>query len=173
MAGNALLGCALENIVYVALGAFYVGMRTGQLEGCLGMVEAGFFPVVRCVTAATIGAELALVGVVLGVAGCAILWRTFEDIVDVAFFAGHIRMRAGQLKSRFGVVEGGFLPILGRMAACAIHVRTFLGVHPLWRDSRYSPVWQIGNLPARGTPLWQVAQSTEICLPASLKGNWL
>lgn len=127
--GDALLGCALEDIVHMALRAFYAGMRPGQLEGSLGVVETGIFPVVRCVAAAAICAKLALMSVILGMAGRTILWCSFEDAIDVAFIASYIGMRAGQLKSRFGVVKGGFIPILGRMASGAIHAElTLVGV---------------------------------------------
>ena len=120
VAGDALLGRTLEDIVQMALRALHTGMCAGQLEGSLGVVEAGMLPVVRRVAAAAIGTELALVGVIFRMAGGAILRCTLEDVIHMAFIASHIRMLAGQLKSCFGVVESCLLPIIRRMASAAI-----------------------------------------------------
>lgn len=120
VAGDALLGCALEDVVHMTFSAFYISVRSGQLECSLGMVEAGFLPVIRCVAAAAICAELALVGIVFSMASRTILRRAFEDVIDMAFFASHICVCTGQLKICLGVIKSGFFPILRCMAAGAI-----------------------------------------------------
>lgn len=46
--------------------------------------------------------------------------RPFEDIVKMAFFAGHVGMFAIQFESREIMVKGGRLPALGGVAGAAI-----------------------------------------------------
>jgi hypothetical protein len=47
-------------------------------------------------------------------------WRALEDIVEVAFFASHGRMRAIQFEGRKIMVKGGGLPARGRVTGLAI-----------------------------------------------------
>jgi len=54
MAGDTLLGGALEDIVQMAFRAFHIGMRSGQLEGSFGVVETGLLPIIWSVAASAI-----------------------------------------------------------------------------------------------------------------------
>jgi hypothetical protein len=76
--GDTLLGCALEYIVHMALGAFHTGMCPGQLECSLGVVETGFLPIIWCVATATIYTKFPLVRVIFGMAGITFLRGAFE-----------------------------------------------------------------------------------------------
>lgn len=62
----------------MALSASYFGVRTGEMKSSLGVVEGRFFPVIRCMATGAIYAELALVCVIIGVAGGAILFSRLE-----------------------------------------------------------------------------------------------
>ncbi len=84
------------------------------------MVEFGILPAVGRMAASTVRSELALVSIIFRVTGIAGLRCALEDIVHVAIIASYSGMRAGQFESRFRMVERGFLPIVGCVAACAI-----------------------------------------------------
>lgn len=95
VAGCALLRCTFEDIVHMAFAAFNIGMRSGQLESSFRVVEAGFLPVVWCVATGAICAKFTLVGIIFGVAGITGLRGAFEYVIDMAFVASHVGVRAG------------------------------------------------------------------------------
>ena len=64
--------------------------------------------------------QVALVGVILGVAGKAGRGRAFENIVDVALQAGDRRMLPRQGKCRLAVIDTGELPAIQRVALAAV-----------------------------------------------------
>jgi hypothetical protein len=68
VAGNAIGGCAFEDVVDVALAALELEMSAGEREGGFAMVKGGIGPIVRGVACATILAELPLVSVIFLVA---------------------------------------------------------------------------------------------------------
>ena len=76
--------------------------------------------------ASAIRAEFTLVGVVFGVAGLTVFGRALEDFIDMALFACNAHMSAGELEGGFGVVEGGFFPIVRGVAAAAYFAKTTL-----------------------------------------------
>jgi hypothetical protein len=78
MAVNALLRCAFEDVVDVALGTFYIHMFASQLEDGLVVVKDGLFPIVRRVTFSAVGAKLTVVSIILAVAVHALLWGALE-----------------------------------------------------------------------------------------------
>lgn len=71
-------GCALENIVDVAVAAFHFEMPAFKLEGREVMIEGGGRPSRGLVTGATVFPKVALVGIVLQVARNAIAGRGLE-----------------------------------------------------------------------------------------------
>jgi len=73
VAVNALLRCAFEDVVDVALGTFYIHMLTGQLENRLVVIERNLSPVVRRVTFGAVSAKLTVVSIILAVAIHALL----------------------------------------------------------------------------------------------------
>jgi len=118
--GDALLRSALEDVIHMALGAFHIGVRTGQLEGSFRVIKTGFFPVIGCVATGAIRAEFALVGVIFSMTGGTSLWRTLENVIDMTFFTGDIGVRAGQLEGCLRVVKGRLFPVVRSMATRAI-----------------------------------------------------
>jgi len=126
VASGAVLRSSFENVIDVAFFTGDVGMRTGQLERRLRVVKRGFFPIIGCMATGAILAKLALVCVDLRMAGIAILRGAFENIVDMAFLAGHLDVRRGQLEGGLGVIERCFFPILWRMAGSAIFAEATL-----------------------------------------------
>jgi len=126
VAGDTLLGCALEYIVHMAFGAIHTGMCPGQLECSLGVVETGFLPIIWCVANATIYTKFTLVSVILGVAGITFLRRAFEEVINMALSASYFGVRTGELESSLGVVEGRLFPVIWSMAAGAIHAKLAL-----------------------------------------------
>ena len=101
-------------LVDVTVGAFHRAgrMRAAQGKFRLGVVEAAFFPVVLAVAVFATGAEAALVGVVLAMAGCALRGRL------AVFFPGAVTRPAFRLpvasfqgKIRLGVIECLFVQV--------------------------------------------------------------
>jgi hypothetical protein len=75
MAGHTALWRAGVDAAGMALDAGDIGMRTGELEGGLGVVKDGARPAIRGVALGAVLAELAPVWVVPAVASHAFLWR--------------------------------------------------------------------------------------------------
>jgi hypothetical protein len=73
VASEAVLGCALVHAVDVAIAAFHSGVLTFQWESGLGVVEGRGLPILWRVAGGAVLPELPLVGVIIGVAGGAIL----------------------------------------------------------------------------------------------------
>ncbi len=84
------------------------------------MLERRPLPRRRGVALSTVRAKLALMHLRIGVAGGTRLRRALEDIVGVAFGAGHREVRAGQLERRQTVIELGLFPIFRRVALAAV-----------------------------------------------------
>ena len=78
MAGGALFGCAFENAIEMTLAALQRGVFALQWKCTFRMIEGGRLPIVRRVTAPTAGPELALMGVVFGMAGGTVLRGLLE-----------------------------------------------------------------------------------------------
>ena len=90
----------------VAVGALRVDVLAGQREARLLVVEARFLPAVLGVAVGALGAERALVRVVLAVAGVAVLRRLAPALGRlVALAAFHLRVAAAQFVVGLRVVE--------------------------------------------------------------------
>jgi putative component of membrane protein insertase Oxa1/YidC/SpoIIIJ protein YidD len=85
-------------------------MRAGQLESGPVVVECGWFPSCCCVALRAVGAECAVVSIILAVAIHTVLRCALEHAVDMALSASHTDVRAGQLESGTIVIERGWLP---------------------------------------------------------------
>ena len=107
---DARLWCAFEDVVGVATSAGYVDMRAGQLESGPVVVECGWFPSCCRVALRAVGAECAVVSIILAVAIHTVLRCALECPVDMASSAGHVDMCARQLEGNLIVVERGRLP---------------------------------------------------------------
>ena len=91
-----------------------------QMECKLGVIHLGGFPAVRCMTGSALGTKLALMRVILGVAGTAVLRRAFEDSVDMAFLASHCGVFAVKMECEQGMIHLRIFPAFGRMTRCAV-----------------------------------------------------
>jgi len=120
MAGIAILRCALEDTIYMALRAGDIDMPACQLESREVVVECDVLPAVCIMTSAAVRAKTSVVLIVLFMAGIAILRRTLEDVVHVTLGTGHIQVPACQLESCKIVVKFCRLPAIGRMTGSAI-----------------------------------------------------
>ncbi len=78
---------ALKNIIDVTGSTGYGCMRAGQFESRQAVVKAGIRPTGGCVAITTALAQVAIVGVILLVAGVAGGWRASPDVVHVTFGA--------------------------------------------------------------------------------------
>ena len=99
MAGEAICGCAFENIIDMTLLTFNISMSTFKFEVGKVMVKVDGFPTCRCVAGRTVVTELAFMCVILFMAGETILGRGLK-ILDttctrMTFGTNHIYMFAG------------------------------------------------------------------------------
>lgn len=94
----------------MAFAAFDDNMFSGQREARAGVVETGLLPVIRVMAGFALLAFLAIMFVVLFVAGDASLRCFLVFVVLVAGFTLHGLMLAEQREAGFAVIEGRFLP---------------------------------------------------------------
>lgn len=69
-------------------------MRTGQREFALVVIEGYFIPIGRLMTGAAIRAELAIMMVILLMAGETICRCSLEDAIEMTGFAIYLRVMA-------------------------------------------------------------------------------
>lgn len=87
MAGRAILRRALEDIIYMAGLTGYGVMLAIQMEGKFRVIDRGGFPAVGCVTSCALRSQLTGVGIIVYMAGSAVLRRTLELTVNVTALA--------------------------------------------------------------------------------------
>jgi len=95
-------------------------MQSSQWECRLAVVERNNLPFCWLMTGSTAGPKLALVNILRSMAGDAILWRTFENIVHVARLAGDRCMCAAQREGSLAVIEDHLQPFRGFVARRAV-----------------------------------------------------
>ena len=98
VACRTLLGCASENPILMAVSTGYGAVRPGKREGCQGVVECGIFPAFRRVALGAVLSELPGMGIVLSMAGGAILGCPFIDSIFMAICTSHPRMHPDEGK---------------------------------------------------------------------------
>jgi hypothetical protein len=99
-------------------------MTTRQREVAFVVVKRGIFPIGRGMASGAIGAELAVVFIVLFVAGVTIAGGAFVNPVLMAFFALRFGMLAFELEGGEIVIELGGSPAFCGMAFGAVHAET-------------------------------------------------
>ena len=117
---HTVLRGALEHAVDVASSAGYSDVRARQLESGSIVIEGGRLPALRRVTLRAVGAELAVVRVVLAMAIYALLRRALEELVGMTSGARCVRMLSHQLESGLAVIECRGFPPDRRMALGAL-----------------------------------------------------
>lgn len=120
MAGVTVLGGALELAIDMAFCAGSGNMRASQLEHGQVVVKGGGLPGSGGVTGTATGSICAGMRVFGQMTGNAVRGSTLEHAHrGVAFGADSVDVRSGQDEGRVVMVEGGWLPTGGRMAAFA------------------------------------------------------
>ena len=80
-------------------------------------------------TGSALSAKLALMRIILGVAGGAVLRRTFEQVILMTICARHRCMFPIQMECKFGVIHLRGFPALGSMTSCALRTQlTLVGI---------------------------------------------
>jgi len=127
MAGGAVLGRACELVVDVTLSALHGGVRAGQSEGRLAVIEGRAFPLRGGMADIALGGEARrrVIGIrsfveILQVTARAVLRHSPELAARVARCARHGGMRAGEFELADVVIELGVLPVRGRMTGVAL-----------------------------------------------------
>jgi len=129
VAGIAVNGSALVNIIGMATCTGGRGVFAGQFEVGHIMVEGGRFPGGGGVAGTTVCTELAIMTIILLMAGIAVGGCTLEDIIAMTAQACGCGVFAGQLKGGQVVVEGGWFPGGGGVAGTT--VCTVLAIMPI------------------------------------------
>ncbi len=120
VARNTRGGCALVDVVSVAIGADRLGVATDEREGGLVMVEYDLAPAASRVATGTVGAEGPLMLVIFLVAGDTRGGRALVDVVDMATGADRRRMDTGEREGGFAMVKGDLFPVAGDVATGAV-----------------------------------------------------
>ena len=113
MAGYASGVRAFEYTVLVTLLTGDTHMRARQREVGEVVIEVRILPVIRGVTAPAVRAKLAVVFVILLMAGVTIGGRACKDIILMTTFAGDARVSAFEFENRKVVIELRGLPTNG------------------------------------------------------------
>ena len=154
MAGGALAGRALVDILFVAFGAFHIHMRTIEREAAQGVVKGGVFPVAGVVAGFAQRAILPLVGVILRVARVAIFGRAGVAL-RVAGFTLHIHMLAFEREAAQAVVKFGGFPGFGAVTHATLDAKLAVVGIVLEMAGFAGPVGglQLGDCPRPGVTL--------------------
>ena len=91
-------------------------MLAAQWESGASMVKRNVHPLCRFVAGSAVCSELALVMIILPMTRETIHRRAFICLINMAFLAGYVGVRIGQLKGGAIVIEIGRLPTVGEMA---------------------------------------------------------
>ena len=97
-------------------------MLSVQFENSLRMIVGSLRPFGGFMTCGAICSQLALMPIILLMAGEAIFGRAFEHIVDMAFFAGYRQVGISQFEGGKIMVEVNRLPIIRCVARSAVWV---------------------------------------------------
>ena len=120
MTGHTLRGRASEYTIHMAGLAGNAGVRPGQCEGRIIVVEVDILPAAGIVAGGAVGPKLAAVRLQGGMAGVTVLGCAFEDAVDVTGRAWHVYMPTRERKTRLVMIETHIPPGAGVMAGATI-----------------------------------------------------
>ena len=99
VAGKAVGGGTLEDIIDVTGRAQHGRMRAGQFEGRQIVVKRGSGPGLGAVTGGAVLPKLTIVAIDGLVAGKAVGWGTLIDLVDMTGLTGNAGMGSSQLEN--------------------------------------------------------------------------
>lgn len=120
MAGHTIRRRASEHTIRMAGLAGNAGVRPGQCEGRVIVVEVDVLPTTGIMAGGAVSPKLAAMRVHGGMAGVTILGCAFEYAVDVTGRARHVHMPTRERKSRLVMIEAHILPGAGVMADATV-----------------------------------------------------
>lgn len=126
MTGNTVSRKPGKNSASMTLRTVQVDVCTSQRESRQVMVEGGRQPAVSGVAGGAIFAELAVVFIILLVAGITVAGCALEDMINMTLLAGHSDMFTRQFESGQVMIEGGRCPAIGSVAGTAVRAQTAL-----------------------------------------------
>lgn len=90
------------------------------------MINSGGKPAVGGMAGGTVGTELAIVFVILGMAGIAVLWGALEHMVYMTILAGYVDVFACKFKGGKVMIEQGWRPAGGGVTGTAVIAKAAL-----------------------------------------------
>ena len=111
---------AFKDLVGMAFVAGHVGVQADELESGSAVIERREFPAIGGVAFGAVGAQCAVVRIILAMAVRASLRGAYKSLVGMAFVTRHTRVLAGETEDRLSVVEGGLFPVVRKMAFGAV-----------------------------------------------------
>jgi hypothetical protein len=97
-----------------------IGLMSLERESGCVVVESNLRPIAGIMTGGALISESAFMRIILGMTGCAIHGRAFEDTVDMAVCTSHRRMFAIEMEGKFGVIHIRGLPASGAVTTFAL-----------------------------------------------------
>ena len=94
-------------------------MRLERESGCV-VIKSNLRPIAGIMTGGALISESAFMRIILGMTGCTVHGRAFEDTVDMAVCTNHRRMFAIEMEGELGVVHFGRLPSIGAVTTFAL-----------------------------------------------------
>jgi len=128
VAGIAVGASTLKDIVDMTVLTGDGVVFAGQFESEQIVIDSGWQPASGSVTGCAVCSELAVVFIIILMAGIAIAGCALEDIIDMALIAGEIGVLTIQFEDRQIMVEGGRCPASGGVTYAAIDAKTALVV---------------------------------------------
>jgi len=139
MAGVAVSGCTLENVIDMTAGTSYLSVFAGQFKGRQVVVKGCGQPTVGRMAGTAIRTELAVVMIILGMAGIATLGGRFEicNTASAGMTAStdYLGMFPCQLERNLTMIKGVTIcvnPIVAGQAVISIRLK--VGLHEIGFD---------------------------------------
>ena len=120
MAGGTIHWRAFKDTIDMTTCTINCSVLSIEMEGKFRMIHHRRLPAIRRMTGCTQRSKLSIMSIILDMTGDAIHWRTFENAIDVATFAGNSRVPAIEMECEFRMIDIGRLPAGRGMARCAV-----------------------------------------------------
>jgi len=120
MAGGTIHWRAFKDTIDMTTCTINCSVLAIEVEGKFRMIHHRRLPAIRRMTGCTQRSKLSIMSIILDMTGDAIHWRTFENAIDVATFAGNSRVPAIEMECEFRMIDIGRLPAGRGMARRAV-----------------------------------------------------
>jgi hypothetical protein len=111
---------AFKDLVGMAFVTGHINVQADELESGSAVIERRGFPAIGGVALGAVGAQCAVVRIILAVAVRASLRGAFKSSVGMAFVTRHTCVLAGETEDRLSVIEGGLVPVVRHVAFGAV-----------------------------------------------------